>query len=135
MDKQAMNTMIAIAGMVLGALAASSNPSAAVGLMRGGQALSVQNQLAYSRDAEREADRIGFLILEGSGYDVNGMPAFFQRLQKARSKKFIWLARQLDHAQMARLKKIGIENLEGEIKARTGDLVNFVNDKVKNLDD
>jgi predicted Zn-dependent protease len=80
-----MNTMIAIAGMVLGALAASSNPSAAVGLMRGGQALSVQNQLAYSRDAEREADRIGFLILEGSGYDVNGMPAFFQRLQKATS--------------------------------------------------
>jgi predicted Zn-dependent protease len=85
MDKQAMNTMIAIAGMVLGALAASSNPSAAIGLMRGGQALSVQNQLAYSRDAEREADRIGFLILEGSGYDVNGMPAFFQRLQKATS--------------------------------------------------
>jgi predicted Zn-dependent protease len=41
--------------------------------------------LAYSRDAEREADRIGFLILEGSGYDVNGMPAFFQRLQKATS--------------------------------------------------
>lgn len=83
MDRQGMNTMIAIAGMVLGALAASSNPSAAAGLMTGGQALSIQNQLAYSRDAEREADRIGFLILEGSGYDVNGMPAFFQRLQKA----------------------------------------------------
>ncbi len=46
---------------------------------------------------------------------ILGLPRekVFERLQKARSKKFIWLARQLDHAQMARLKKIGIENLEG----------------------
>jgi predicted Zn-dependent protease len=83
MDKQATNTMIAIAGMLLGALAASRNPSAAAGLMQGGQALAVNNQLSYSRDAEREADRIGFQILSASGYDVNGAPGFFQRLQKA----------------------------------------------------
>jgi predicted Zn-dependent protease len=43
----------------------------------------VNNQLSYSRDAEREADRIGFQILAASGYDVNGAPGFFQRLQKA----------------------------------------------------
>ena len=83
MDKQATNTMIAIAGMVLGALAMSRNPSAAVGLMQGGQAMAIDNQLSYSRDAEREADRVGFQILEASGYDVNGAPGFFQRLQKA----------------------------------------------------
>ena len=82
MDKQATNTMIAIAGMVLGALAMSRNPSAGSGLMQGGQALAIDNQLSYSRDAEREADRVGFQILDASGYDVNGAPGFFQRLQK-----------------------------------------------------
>jgi predicted Zn-dependent protease len=83
MDKQATNTMIALAGILLGALAASRNPGAASGLMQGGQAMAVNNQLSYSRDAEREADRIGFQILAASGYDVNGAPGFFQRLQKA----------------------------------------------------
>ena len=82
MDKQATNTMIAIAGMVLGALAMSRTPSAGSGLIQGGQALAVDNQLSYSRDAEREADRVGFQILDASGYDVNGAPGFFQRLQK-----------------------------------------------------
>jgi len=51
--------------------------------MQGGQAAAISNQLSYSRDAEREADRIGFQILDASGYDVNGAPGFFQRLQKA----------------------------------------------------
>jgi predicted Zn-dependent protease len=83
MDKQTTNTMIALAGILLGALAASRNPGAASGLMQGGQAVAVNNQLSYSRDAEREADRIGFQILAASGYDVNGAPGFFQRLQKA----------------------------------------------------
>jgi len=82
MDKQATNTMIALAGMVLGALTMSRNPQAAAGLMQGGQAVAINNQLSYSRDAEREADRIGFQILDASGYDVNGAPGFFQRLQK-----------------------------------------------------
>jgi predicted Zn-dependent protease len=85
MDKQSTNTMIAIAGMVLGALAMSRNPSAAAGLMQGGQAMAIDNQLSYSRDAEREADRVGFQILEASGYDVNGAPGFFQRLQRVTS--------------------------------------------------
>ena len=83
MDQQATNTMIALAGILLGALAASRNPGAASGLMQGGQAVAVNNQLSYSRDAEREADRIGFQILAASGYDVSGAPGFFQRLQKA----------------------------------------------------
>jgi len=82
LERQGTNSIIALAGIILGALAAASNPSAAAGLITGGQALAIQNQLAYSRDAERESDRIGFQILQASGYDVNGAPAFFQRLQK-----------------------------------------------------
>ena len=83
LERQGTNSIIALAGIVLGALVAASNPGAAAGLITGGQALAIQNQLSYSRDAEREADRIGFQILQASGYDVNGAPAFFQRLQKA----------------------------------------------------
>ena len=57
----------------------SRNPQAAAGIMQGSQAAAISNQLSYSRDAEREADRIGFQILDASGYDVNGAPGFFQR--------------------------------------------------------
>ena len=37
----------------------------------------------YSRDFEREADRVGFQVLERAGFDVNGMGTFFERLLKA----------------------------------------------------
>jgi predicted Zn-dependent protease len=83
--QQGTNSMIALASIVLAAVAASRNPNAAQGLAVGGQALAIQNQLAYSRDAEREADRIGFQILQAGGYDVQGMPDFFQRMQRANS--------------------------------------------------
>jgi len=82
MDQQTTNMMLALAGMALGALAMSRNPQAAGGLMQGGQAMAVNNQLSYSRSAESEADRVGFQILSASGYDVSGAPDFFQRLQK-----------------------------------------------------
>jgi predicted Zn-dependent protease len=39
--------------------------------------------LAYSRDFEREADRLGFQTLTQAGYDVRGMGDFFGRLQQA----------------------------------------------------
>jgi predicted Zn-dependent protease len=44
---------------------------------------SIQAQLNYSRDYEREADRVGFQVLNQAGFDVNAMASFFERLQKA----------------------------------------------------
>ena len=84
-SKEGTNSMIALASIVLAVLAARNNPSAAQGLAVGGQALAIQNQLSYSRDAEREADRVGFQILQASGFDVQGMPDFFHRMQRANS--------------------------------------------------
>jgi predicted Zn-dependent protease len=49
----------------------------------GGQGLAIQRQLNFSRDAEREADRVGFQIMGAGGYDTSGMVAFFKRLQSA----------------------------------------------------
>ncbi|MEN9930944.1 MAG: hypothetical protein RL604_1191 [Pseudomonadota bacterium] len=83
--QQGTNSMIALASIILAVVAASRNPGAAQGLAMGGQALAIQNQLSYSRDAEREADRIGFQILQAGGFDVQGMPDFFQRMQRANS--------------------------------------------------
>jgi predicted Zn-dependent protease len=83
--QQGTNSMIALASIILAVVAASRNPNAAQGLAMGGQALAIQNQLSYSRDAEREADRVGFQILEAGGFDVQGMPDFFHRMQRANS--------------------------------------------------
>lgn len=63
-------------------LAARHNSDVAQGAMMAGQAASASQQLKYSRDFEREADRVGLGVLERSGFDVRGMGAFFERLQR-----------------------------------------------------
>ena len=84
-SQQGTNSLIALASIIVAALAVSRNPGAAQGLAMGGQALAIQNQLSYSRDAEREADRIGLQILQAGGFNPQGMPDFFQRMQRANS--------------------------------------------------
>ena len=43
-------------------------------------ALQIQNQLDYTREHEREADRVGLALLERAGFETRGMAAFFERL-------------------------------------------------------
>lgn len=64
-------------------LASRTNASAAQGVLIAGQAAAAQQQLAYSRDFEREADRVGLQLLERSNYDIRGMASFFERLQRS----------------------------------------------------
>jgi predicted Zn-dependent protease len=47
------------------------------------QAGAVQTQLSYSRDFEREADRVGMQALNGAGFDPRAMASFFERLQRS----------------------------------------------------
>jgi beta-barrel assembly-enhancing protease len=72
-----------IASLVLAALAARSNPQAAIGAITLGMGAQQDAMLGFSRDAEREADRVGMQILREAGFDVTGMVAFFVRLQQA----------------------------------------------------
>jgi predicted Zn-dependent protease len=72
-----------IAGMILGALAASKNPEAANAMVAGGQAMAMQNQLNFSRDMEREADRIGFGVMTQAGFEPQGFVSMFDKLQQA----------------------------------------------------
>lgn len=81
--QQRQDALIPLAAMVLAALAAKSSSDAAVGVFLGGQGLAIQRQLNFSREAEREADRVGFQIMGAGGYDTSGMVAFFQRMQAA----------------------------------------------------
>ncbi len=80
---QKQDMLIPLAAMVLGALAARSSPDVAMATMLGGQGYAMQRQLNFSRDAEREADRVGLQILGEGGFDTSGMVAFFGRLQSA----------------------------------------------------
>ena len=81
--QQKQNALIPLAAMLLAALAARTSSDAAMGMVMGGQGLAIQRQLNFSRDAEREADRVGFQIMSQGGYDTSGMVAFFGRMQAA----------------------------------------------------
>jgi len=83
LGSQKQDMLIPLAAMVLGALAARSSPDVAMATMMGGQGYAMQRQLNFSRDAEREADRVGLQILGEGGFDTSGMVAFFGRLQTA----------------------------------------------------
>ncbi|MDE2402874.1 MAG: M48 family metalloprotease [Burkholderiales bacterium] len=80
---QQRQSWVSIASMVLGALAISRNPQAGQALMVGGQAVAIQGQLNFSRDMEREADRVGFGILGDAGFATAGMAQMFEHLQQA----------------------------------------------------
>lgn len=77
-----LTTLISLAAAIL-ASRAQGGGDAAMGALVAGQAANVQQQLSYSRDFEREADRMGIQLLDRSGFDVRGMGSFFERLQKS----------------------------------------------------
>ena len=77
------NMPLLLGSLILGALAAGSSPDAAQALILGGQAASVQNQLSFSRDMEREADRIGYNLLAPAGFSPQGTVNMFDKLQQA----------------------------------------------------
>lgn len=82
-DKQNQQSPWLLGAMILGAIAASKNPQAGSAVLAGSQAVSAQSQLNFSRDMEREADRIGFAILQEAGMDVRGFTGMFDKLQAA----------------------------------------------------
>ncbi len=69
--------------MILGALAVRANTEVASAAMVGSQAVAAQTQLNFSRDMEREADRVGFGVLTGAGFDGQGFVDMFDKLQQA----------------------------------------------------
>ncbi len=82
--QQKQSAHIAFAAIAASLLAAlSGQGQLAAGVAAFGQAAAVDRQLGFSRDAEREADRIGFEMLRKAGYDPDGMAQMFGRLMNA----------------------------------------------------
>jgi len=81
--REKQNSIATMIAMAVGVLAARSNSQVASAAIASAQAGSIQSQLAYSRDFEREADRMGYQTLASAGYNVRGMGDFFGRLQQA----------------------------------------------------
>lgn len=72
-----------MAALALALLASRSNPNVAGAAIASTQAYAIQNQLSFSRDYEREADRLGYDMLTRAGFDPHAMSLFFERLQRA----------------------------------------------------
>ncbi|MFH2133884.1 MAG: M48 family metalloprotease [Pseudomonadota bacterium] len=77
------DSLAAMAAIAVAILAARDNPQAAQAGIVGAQGGLMQRQLDFTREHEKEADRIGLDLLQKSGFDSHAMPAFFERLQKA----------------------------------------------------
>jgi len=80
--KQSQTGMLMLASLLVAVLAAKSSAQVTQAAIMTGQAAGLSSQLAYSRDFENEADRLGVQNLAAAGFDVRGMVSFFERLQK-----------------------------------------------------
>jgi len=79
--KQKESMAIAVGSILLALLASRAGGDAAQAALAVGQGAALQRQLAFSRDNEREADRVGFDILVNAGFDPRAMAEFFTRMQ------------------------------------------------------
>lgn len=69
--------------MAVALLLARSNPQLASTAMAGASAGSVQGALDFTRENEKEADRVGIQTLNKAGFDVRGARDFFTTLKQA----------------------------------------------------
>lgn len=87
-SQQGKQGPMVMGALILGMLAASrtANPSsmsAANAMMMGGPAAVMQSQLNFSRDMEREADRVGYGVMTDAGFEAQGFVTMFEKLQQA----------------------------------------------------
>ncbi|GAA3951188.1 M48 family metalloprotease [Allohahella marinimesophila] len=78
------NAALSIASLVASIIvAATAGGQAGMAALAGSQAYSMNRVLAYSRDAEREADRFGLQTMIASGMDAHSMVYMFKRMSEA----------------------------------------------------
>lgn len=98
--------LLALAGIIVGAVIASqANSDVGSAVMLGTQAAMMDRQLSYSRDQEREADRLGMQLLYAAGYNPQSMADFFETMNRATSRlSFMpdfWYTHPLTTARMS----------------------------------
>lgn len=68
------------------AIAAQGGGDAGAAVMLGTQAALMDKQLTYSRNQEREADRIGMQYMYAAGYNPQSMADYFETMHRATSR-------------------------------------------------
>jgi beta-barrel assembly-enhancing protease len=75
--------MASLAALVVGVLVASKAKSAdaANAVIVGTQAAAMQGQINFTREMEREADRIGLQLMGTAGFAASGMATMFEKME------------------------------------------------------
>ncbi|MCS6786154.1 MAG: M48 family metalloprotease [Thiobacillaceae bacterium] len=81
LEAQKSASLASLVALAIAILAARTDSQVSQAAATVGSALTVQQQLDYSRDFEREADRVGLNILTQAGFAPQAMVSFFERLQ------------------------------------------------------
>ena len=83
-DNKLADSLLMAAGIIAAAAAAAAgNADVASGAIYAATSLPYAKKLAYTRDFEREADRMGMQYLAQAGFDPHAMPEFFTRMHNA----------------------------------------------------
>lgn len=76
-DERKKAMLMQIGGMLAAIAASAADGDAAAAVMMGSQTAAMNSSMAFSRNNEREADRVGMQIMTQAGYDPRAMPRFF----------------------------------------------------------
>ncbi|GAA0784688.1 M48 family metalloprotease [Marinobacterium sediminicola] len=82
LEDERRNRPLMLAGVLASILVAAADTEGGVAVMSSTLGASAQNQLAFSRRNEQEADRVGMQTLVSANYDPHTMPEMFSRLQR-----------------------------------------------------
>ena len=81
-DERKKALLIQIGGMLAAIAASTVDGDAAAAVMMGSQTATMNSSMAFSRNNEREADRVGMQIMNQAGYDPRAMPRFFATMNQ-----------------------------------------------------
>ncbi len=114
--------LLALAGIIVGAaIASQADGNAGAAVMMGTQAALMDKQLSYSRNQEREADRIGMQFMYAAGYNPQSMADYFETMHRATSRVSIlpdfWFTHPLTTERMseARLRANQLPKVKSKI--------------------
>jgi predicted Zn-dependent protease len=96
-EAQQKSSPLQIASLLGSILIAAVNPEAGMAALSVSNAASAQSSINYTRQNEKEADRVGINILANAGFDPNGASSFFSILAEKNRLKSTPLAFLLTH--------------------------------------
>lgn len=81
-DERKKAMLMQIGGMLAAIAASAADGDAGAAVMMGSQTAAMNSRMAFSRNNEREADRVGMQIMTQAGYDPRAMPRFFATMNQ-----------------------------------------------------